>query len=127
MPSGVARNNNTSFTKAIEWRPCLYSDPDGVRRIADSGLYTNSDTTTWKGNPWALSTQRVLDRPFILNRPYYSVGELGYISRDYPFRTLDFWTDKTADGGLLDYFTVTSGSANYVAGKVSLIQRAPRS
>ncbi len=126
LPSGVARNNNTNFTKAsTNNNPAMYVDPDGVRRIADSGLYTTSDTTTWKGNPWALSAQRSSDRPFILNRPYYSVGELGYISRDYPFRTLDFWTDKSADAGLLDFFTVDNTPSKHTVGKVNLNTKSP--
>jgi hypothetical protein len=38
------------------------------------------------------------------------VAELGYAFRDLPWKTLDFFTDKSADAGLLDVFCVNDGS-----------------
>jgi len=46
----------------------------------------------------------------MLNRPFRNVGELGYAFRDLPWKTLDFFTDKSADAGLLDIFTINDGS-----------------
>lgn len=54
----------------------------------------------------------------ILNRPYRSVAELGYVFRDQPFKTLDFWSDKSADAGLLDLFSVRD-EPTVVAGRVN--------
>ena len=37
------------------------------------------------------------------------MAELGYAFRDLPWKTLDFFTDKSADAGLLDVFTINDG------------------
>src|SRR5439155_672751 len=37
-------------------------------------------------------------------------GELGYVFRDLPWKTLDFFTDKSADAGLLDVFCISDGT-----------------
>ncbi len=109
----LCRNNATSYNS--------YTDMDGIRRIADSGLFTAaSNTAGWVGNPYALSTTRTADRPLILNRPFYSVGELGYVFRDDPWKTLNFFTENSADAALLDLFTVNSGDNDVVAGCVNL-------
>jgi len=57
-------------------------------------------------------------RPTILNRPFRSVGELGYVFRDIPFKTLDFWSDKSADAALLELFSATD-EPPVVAGQVN--------
>lgn len=107
-----SRNNVSATTKAVG-----YTDPDGVRRLADSGLYTSTpSTSSWEGDPYARSA----DRPVILNRPFYSVGELGYVARDYPWRTLDFFTDLSGDAGLLDLFTVGQSMDRVRHGCISL-------
>jgi hypothetical protein len=77
------------------------------------------------GNPYAVSGTRVAERPIILNRPFYSVAELGYVNRDYPWRTLDFFTENSADGGLLDLFTMSQSNEPYLRGKVSLNAQSP--
>jgi Tfp pilus assembly protein PilX len=67
-------------------------------------------------------------RPVILNRPFRSVGELGYVFRDLPFKTLDFFSPSSADAALLDVFSLTDESkissnnqmTSVVAGQVSL-------
>lgn len=112
-PAAYSRNNSSAAS--------TYTDMDGVQRIADSGLFTTaSKISGWTGNPYALSATRVADRPLILNRPFYSVGELGYVFRDDPWKTLNFFTDNSADAALLDLFTVGSGENDVVAGCVNL-------
>ncbi len=129
LPSGIARNNNANYVNTpVSTEPVLasYKDPDGVQRIADSGLFTEAAYGNgWVGDPWATSTDRTADRPFILNRPYYSVAELGYVSRDYAWRSLDFFSDKSADAALLDFFTVDNSTNSYLVGKVSINSRNP--
>lgn len=121
VPSGLARNNNMSFEHASKLSPAAYVDPDKVQRLADSGLFTGAPASTgWKGNPFSLSTDRVEDRPVILNRPFHSVAELGYASRDYPWRTLDFFTTNSADASLLDLFTVSESIDPVLPGKLNL-------
>lgn len=59
------------------------------------------------GSPIVTSDQTVIKharRPVILNRPFRSVAELGYVFRDLPFKSLDFFTDRSADTALLDVF-----------------------
>lgn len=83
----------------------FYSDPDGVVRPGD-GVRTpaNSDD----GNPllFGAGTGSQPRRPVVLDRPFQSVGELGGVFRDSPYRTLDFWSGNSADSGLLDVFAV---------------------
>ena len=97
-----------------------WADPDGVVRPADGvfnnrntgdGLMLFRSTATPTGGGYAtgdsggnISHGR---RPVVLNRPFRSVGELGYVFRDQPFKTLDFFTSSSADSALLDVFGLT--------------------
>jgi hypothetical protein len=56
-------------------------------------------------NPYNESTGDSV-RPIIMNRPFRSVGEMGYAFRDQPFRTLSFSSVSSPDAGLLDLFSV---------------------
>src|SRR5438045_5520205 len=61
------------------------------------------------GNPYnetSSTTTGDTVRGIIMNRPFRSVGEMGYAFRDQPFKTLDFSSATSADNGLLDLFTV---------------------
>jgi hypothetical protein len=49
-------------------------------------------------------------RPVVMNRPFRSVGEMGYAFRDQPFRTLSFSSANSPDAGLLDLFSVSDYS-----------------
>src|SRR5205807_5547006 len=82
-----------------------YADGDGIIRPADATYPDPSVTTTGSSTPY-----NTLDyRPIILNRPFQNVAELGYVFRDLPWKTLDFFTEKSADAGLLDIFTINDG------------------
>jgi hypothetical protein len=96
-----------------------YRDPDGVTRPGD-GVYGNPST----GDGMLLFTSNGSGstaagdngnpqhgrRPVILNRPFRSVGELGYVFRDQPFKSLDFFSDVSADAALLDVFSLTDSA-----------------
>ncbi len=84
-----------------------YADNDNVTRPADA-IYPGAATTTGARTPYDTST--TVYRPIILNRPFRNVAELGYAFRDLPWKTLDFFTDKSADTGLLDIFTINDGA-----------------
>ena len=115
-----------------------YADYDGVIRPADAIYPDPSVTTTGSSTPYYTTSTDY--HPIILNRPLRSVGELGYAFRDLPWKTLDFFSDKSADSGLLDVFTVNDGpelfdsNGNFVgigpmpmvAGKASLNSRQAR-
>ncbi len=105
---GVALNDPTQYMS--------YTDPDGTTRPAD-GYYANALL------PYA-TTSGNFSRPVILNRPFRSVAELGYVNRDLPWRSLDFTSNTNmranftnADAALLDYFTASDSTV--VAGRVS--------
>jgi hypothetical protein len=85
-----------------------YADADGVFRPADA---VNVDpTVTNPGSSTPYSTPPPNDyHPIMLNRPFRNVGELGYAFRDLPWKTLDFFSDKSADAGLLDIFCIQDG------------------
>jgi hypothetical protein len=86
-----------------------YADGDGIIRPADAVYPDPSDTTTGSSTPYYATS--IDYHPIILNRPLRNVAELGYAFRDLPWKTLDFFTDKSADAGLLDVFTINDGPA----------------
>ncbi len=57
-------------------------------------------------------------RPVILNRPFRSIGELGYVFRDMPWKTLDLFSKYSADAALLDLFSL-HGSQPLLAGRLN--------
>jgi Putative Ig domain len=84
-----------------------YADNDGVTRPADA-IYPGAATTTGSSTPYYTTSTSY--HPIILNRPFRNVAELGYAFRDLPWKTLDFFSDKSADAGLLDIFTINDGA-----------------
>lgn len=66
-----------------------------------------------------------LSRPIVLNRPFGSVAELGYVSSGTPWRNLDFCTPESMASALLDVFCISdsSGLEGLTAGRVSLNTR----
>ena len=64
-------------------------------------------------------------RPVMMNRPFRSVGEMGYAFREQPFRTLSFSSASSPDAGLLDLFTTKdySDSSGMRGGVVNLNSR----
>ncbi|MDR1192363.1 MAG: hypothetical protein LBK60_11995 [Verrucomicrobiales bacterium] len=124
---------NTGSAGPAPFGGAYYQDPDGVTRPGD-GCHANPAATddglmlseelgraTYPQSPdgdrGVNSDQRHGRRPVILNRPFENVGELGYVFRDLPFKTLDFFSTVSADAALLDVFTV-SGEARVVNRKI---------
>jgi hypothetical protein len=98
-----------------------YIDNDSVTRSADA-IYPGGATTTGSSTPYydTGSASSRAYHPIMLNRPFRNVAELGYAFRDLPWKTLDFFTDKSADGGLLDIFTINDG-AQLFAGATDIV------
>jgi len=95
-----------------------YRDPDNVLRLADGG-YVNTAT----GNAgYPMIAGNTVSRPIMLDRSFRSVGELGYVHRGMPWKTLDLFTANSADAALLDLFSVGE-SPEVVAGTVNLNTR----
>jgi hypothetical protein len=97
-----------------------YQDPDGTIRKGD-GNPTSSELSGdlhQADSPYPATS---LDaRPVMLNRPFASVAEMGYAFRDDPWRTLDFSSQYSADGGLLDLFSVNQTTSSNRAGVIDL-------
>ncbi|HEY0256510.1 MAG TPA: hypothetical protein VGC39_03625, partial [Candidatus Methylacidiphilales bacterium] len=94
-----------------------YADVDGVQRWGDA---RNSYQLGTHGSPLFSTTttpSMMANRPVILNRPFQSVGELGYAYRDMPWKTLDLFSATSADSGLLDLFTLSD--APMLAGRIN--------
>ncbi len=94
--------------------PAMYSQVNGDNAASVPSPYNEvvSGTIT-KGD---------LVRPIVMNRPFRSVGEMGYAFRDQPFKTLDFSSSTSPDAGLLDLFSVNeyTDSFGMRAGVVNL-------
>lgn len=98
--STLAYNLEDSFT-ASPYQ--TYSNADGVKRQADG----NESTSLAAGDRiFPMVGSRPQDRPPILNRPFQTVGELGYVFRDEPWKTLNFFTANSGDSALLDVFCI---------------------
>jgi hypothetical protein len=76
--------------------PASYSQTTGDNAAAASAGVTS--------NPYDQTNGDTV-RPVMMNRPFRSVGEIGYAFRDQPFRTLGFSSASSPDAGLLDLFT----------------------
>ncbi|MFA7345824.1 MAG: hypothetical protein WC003_16105, partial [Terrimicrobiaceae bacterium] len=115
--------NSPSPLASTRATPTYYTDPDGVIRPGDGVfgtpatgdgmmLFTSNGTPT--GSPFASGDKNGNAqhgrRPVILNRPFRSVGELGHVFRDLPFKTLDFFTTYSADAALPDVFSLVDSS-----------------
>lgn len=86
-----------------------YQDNDGVYRGGDGKYSYPTHSPQISGDP--------ASRPIILHRPFLSVGELGYVYRDDPWRTLDLFTPDSPDAGLLDLFTLSD--TPMIAGRIN--------
>jgi hypothetical protein len=90
-----------------------YADNDGIIRPADATYPDPTVAITGSSTPYYSTSTDY--HPIILNRPLRNVAELGYAFRDLPWKTLDFFTDKSADAGLLDIFTINDGPGLWAA------------
>jgi hypothetical protein len=89
----LAENGPASATR--------YTDPDGELRWGDN---QRAFTVSATNNLFAPGKTEL--RPVMLDRPFRSIGELGFVFRDVPWKTLDFSNANSADQALLDFFTI---------------------
>lgn len=118
---GVAANNFISYMTENRYPQSgiqgFYKDRDGIQRWGDSALDSGASSGNYKINPMSMVTST--NRPIVLDRAIKTVGELGYVYRDMPWKSLDFFTTNSADAGLLETFSaplrpsVYSGSVNF--------------
>lgn len=99
-----------------------FQDPDTILRSPDAGIgFTGNGKTPTQANPYGSLTD-MTRRPVILQRPFQNVAELGYVFRDVPWQTLNFYNSQSADSALLDLFSVMD-EAPVTAGRVSISTR----
>ena len=131
--TGLFTQNSASLSQ-------YYTDPDGVVRRA-MGAYISANLTSapFYGSPLATSlnyavspaanytgvTATTQSRPIILNRPFKSVADLGYVFSGTPWKNLDMFTPESGYAALLDIFCIndTDNLDGLVAGKVNLNTR----
>lgn len=103
-----------------------YIDADGITRPA-----IGADAVGTIGLPLANPPSSAANsgRPKILNRPFHSIAELGYVFRDIPWRQLDLSHAASEDGKLLDVFclhsTIDHESPRIMRGRVNLNSAPP--
>lgn len=107
-----------------------YADKDGVVRPADLAFVPDNKLPTLPliarsaGDP--SYPDAALSRPFVLNRMFRSASELGFVFRDVPWRSLDFFSEadssgatpspRSGDVALLDVFCIEDSPVS--AGKI---------
>jgi hypothetical protein len=103
--------------------PAIYS------QLGDNGPPVNNPgTNPYSEAPPASETDFTHNdpvRPVMMNRPFRSVGEMGYAFRDQPFRTLSFSSASSPDAGLLDLFSTNdyTNSSGMRAGVINMNSR----
>ena len=115
FPATLSINNGASTSTRTS-----YADSDGIIRPADATYPDPSLATTGSSTPFY--TTDISYHPIILNRPFRNVAELGYTFRDLPWKTLDLFSENSADAALLDVFSIADEPA-VVAGRVNLNTR----
>jgi Tfp pilus assembly protein PilX len=136
---GLLSQNNPAITvKAKDGTTnaqLYYEDPDGICRRAMGAYADTTLTGATAGLPLATAntiaaggvptaTAQSQSRPFILNRPFRSVGELSYAFRGTPWKNIDFFTPESGDVALLDVFCLNDPPPDaVVAGKLNLNTR----
>ncbi len=127
VPLGKIFQNTTTPTSPYENPQSLgnsiqgkayYTDRDGVVRPADGA---EADLQTGYGCPifpGELAGPNAARHPVVLNRPFRSVGELGYVFRDQPFCSLNFASPDSGDFGILDAFCVED-EPEFTAGRIN--------
>jgi hypothetical protein len=96
-------------------------DADTKARVGDGYLGTSATPANPMAQTGAATTSAA--RPIMLNRPFRSVGELGYVFRDSPWKSMNFFSSDSADAGLMDLFSISDG--NVVVGRTSLNTAQP--
>jgi hypothetical protein len=131
LPTPYADTETTTNSNGFFY----YADPDHIVRRGMASYMTTGNSI---GQPLAQAytgtlsgsgqSSQLQSRPIVLNRPFKTVGELGYCFSGTPWKNIDFSNPESGDSALLDVFCVGDNcDANgMMAGKVNLnTQQAP--
>ncbi|PTY01617.1 hypothetical protein DB346_12830 [Verrucomicrobia bacterium LW23] len=125
-----------------------FADPDGVFRRGMSAYVRPTPTSVAQNGPAGSASGLPLkvaynfsttgsgtitdagesnSRPIILNRPFRSVAELGYVFSGTPWRNIDFFTPESGNAAMLDVFCINPSDDpdGLTAGKINLNTRQP--
>jgi hypothetical protein len=127
-PDGVVRRGMGAYVPSSSFLPATIPSaasnyPSGIPLMtAYAFSSTGTATAIANGNTDA---NEYLSRPVILNRPFRSVAELGYVFSGTPWRNLNCSTPESGAAALLDVFCIndTTDSLGLVAGRVNLNTR----
>jgi hypothetical protein len=110
---GVLAENKTTLANGSSM--LFYRDNDNILRNGDAAYASGA----W-GQPLEQvnSAAGLASRPVILDRPFRSVAEMGYAFRDLPYKSVDFFTENSADAALLDVFSVNESPVSGVTAGV---------
>jgi hypothetical protein len=122
-PDGVVRRGMAAYVPPTSSIPAstTASGAGAASGIPLKPAYTFSNTGSLTPN------SELASRPIMLNRPFRSVADIGYVFSDTPWRNLDFSTPESGNSALLDIFCIndTDDPNGLVAGKVNLNTRQP--
>ena len=124
VPDGIVSSSTPgSWNDTAVYTPFYYTDPDGVARRASGGNVpagggTSASTTVGLAPVSARATTtssgpnaaQIDSRPVVLNRPFQSVAELGYVFSGTPWKNLDFFQPESGNAALLDMFCINDPS-----------------
>ncbi|PTX98250.1 hypothetical protein DB345_05295 [Spartobacteria bacterium LR76] len=120
MWTGWSTNNTFQPAKTADNKAgasSFVTDLDGVVRRAD-GDESNKVSPLWQVASGTTAQAVRAMRPTMLNRPFRSVGEMGFAMRGDPWKSLNLFSSDSADAALMDFFTVVDEPV--VAGRVNL-------
>jgi hypothetical protein len=115
MPSeSTSEDPNAPYRQA-------YADPDDVVRRASGAHASVGGFAENQGLPMSKSAGDAAlsadNRPVVLNRPFQSVGEMGYAFRGAPWKNVSFSTAESGDAALLDVFCISEPPPIPVSGQ----------
>jgi hypothetical protein len=123
VPVGTTNATTSDMTIGLPMtRAMSYASYPPPSPFMEAGAGNDPSGTKYLQPNQAWQINQAQSRPLMLNRPFRSVAELGYVFRDTPWKNLDFSTPESGDSALLDVFCIndTSNPAGLVAGKVNL-------
>lgn len=133
IPSSAYSPLSTGLYLGLLWENTLSTtrvqDPDGKFRLGDGGFAASASIPTpyepifgiASRKPWTDGVRpagKNSSRPVILDRPFTTVADLGYVYRDVPWRSLNFSSTDSGDSALLDVFSIEDSLSS--SGKVSM-------
>ena len=121
LPSGWPANRRRGMTPFLasneSTNEYFYEEEDQLSGTAPQSKIRRADYAGVFNSANFVSIPVSEARPVVLNRPFRSVGELGYVFRDTPWRTVDLFFPESGDTGLAEIFSI--GDSESPPGKIN--------